>query len=326
MPEGLKILKKVDGGGDSLFESLNEILIEEEICSENKTVQDLRRELVEDILENHKDYGIEMDKYKKKNYMAMKNPGVVPYLDVILAFCKKYEVQVWMHGVGSKPLLFDYCKDKSVSDWPRVHLQNLAGVHFNPMSEKKSFRCNVTNLEELRWRNLVEEKSLKEDQELAEDTLERIKDIFCEDLERVDCNHKQFCNEMVVSANGVKGCTIMDTGAEISIISASVWKAMSEDVSKNALISGKGKTDLVGLGPESYQADFMAKVRIEISGYDFGEFPVAVAKDGVLPCCILLGNNFIKQNNIFLDYHRREIKCRLAGKVQVLHRFSVSVV
>ena len=328
IPDGLRLLKKVDGGGDSLFESLLEVIKEETDIEINKDSTELRQELIDELLTNSKEYELRLDKQLKKDLKSMKYPGVLPVLEVILAFSNLYKVQVWMHS-GSKPVIFDHFKGRSFSDYPRVHLQNLAGVHFNPLMECKKYKINVLRylVEENKWRDLSpssdesNQTKVDIDSEVLEDVAQLMSTNIIENESSLGCSHSGSSYYMSMRANGIPCCAVLDTGAEISILEESIWNQIPQSVRGDICIQAPVKTVLQGLGNNRYPVKGMAVLGLETGTHDLGRFPVAIVETGVLPCCLLLGQNFIKAKSLLLDFDRQEIQHHVDSGTCVIHSF-----
>ena len=88
LPAGIAVIQKVEGGGDSLFESLILCLKGESDVYKGLEIQELRRTLTEELGKIAKEIGLKVNKDLKKKLEAMKQPGQFPLMEIILAFCK----------------------------------------------------------------------------------------------------------------------------------------------------------------------------------------------------------------------------------------------
>ena len=96
LPEGLKVLRMVNGGGDSIVHSLWEVLKhhQEQINPSLLVPADslmLRGELAE---EDPSTYDMKTDKISRNVIRLSRLPGQVPPEEFFLAFCNLYGLQV----------------------------------------------------------------------------------------------------------------------------------------------------------------------------------------------------------------------------------------
>ena len=142
VPIGLTLAKEVRGGGDSLFESLFILLSEIPLGRSTILPRDhyeLRSQLVSEVLENIKQYRPTAKATDLKCFKAMRQPGIFPVNDVIVAASKIYSLRIWVHYGMSSPVVYCFNTGK-VEDLPcnRIHLQCVSGVHYNPLRPMKT--------------------------------------------------------------------------------------------------------------------------------------------------------------------------------------------
>ena len=157
LPPGLRVVRKVDGGTDSLFESLQEVMSETLGLNNNFSTDELRRRLVDELLENPTMYRVKLDKQLRKSLKVMRNPGCMPTLDVLQVFAVKCNCQLWMHIESDKPIIFDGGIGAALSDLVRVHIQLLGGVHFNPVWETPNkYEMSDMEVDKQEWRHTID--------------------------------------------------------------------------------------------------------------------------------------------------------------------------
>ena len=100
-------MRKVDGGADALFETLQEVMSNALGEEYTITADELHRNLRAELLERHTMYGVKLNKELRKSLRVIKSPGLMLTLDVIQVFAVKYNCQVWMHIGSDKPIIFD---------------------------------------------------------------------------------------------------------------------------------------------------------------------------------------------------------------------------
>ena len=145
LPEGLELINQVQGGGDSMFHSL---IIGLQHYKKHRdphmtlplNVQVLRENLVSQVIANPNRYGLDFNKHVKRTLLCMKRPGQLPITELLLVFSDLYKLTVLVHYGISAPILF--CAE-GVDLSARIHLQCLAGIHYNPVQETLLYSSKV---------------------------------------------------------------------------------------------------------------------------------------------------------------------------------------
>ena len=308
-PTGFEVLEKIEGGGDSLFRAIicgveksSEVELGKEIPLEHKQ---LRESVVQHLIDNPKRFNIEIDKDKKLYLKMLKTIGFLPNEEVKMSFVDLYEVELWIfHGIPN-PVV--YKKDEK-KNYPRIYLQCLANVHYNPLIKLDA----------------PERKSDQIDEKYVNVT---IPDIEEQTQVNVVSDHKLSCNHRkipypgcIVNFKDIESCALLDTGAQISAINETTYEKLSwnekvtmiEEVEKLSGVAVGAKTNMIGI----------TKLPLEIEDHNFEAFPFAIVKDDVIPdFCMILGGNFLKKENIEIDLDREnvwindEILTRIKGEV-----------
>ena len=141
LPVGLYVISEVAGGGDSLLLSLH--IISERNLLKREAVSSpihLRELLVGELQNNSERYSITFDRLKRKKLRLMRFPGQLPSVEVLFAFGHFFGCVVLVHFGGNKPVGYFRTTIDIARDAPRVHLQCLAGVHYNPLSETPHYQ------------------------------------------------------------------------------------------------------------------------------------------------------------------------------------------
>ena len=115
----------LNGGGDSLFESiyksLRELVVNKRLDLESPdNCQSIRIDLVNLLIINPKKYGIQWNKNNKNHLEAMKRPGQLPWDAILLAACDRFNVQVWVHHGRQSPVIYQ-SESMEGNDVPIVH-------------------------------------------------------------------------------------------------------------------------------------------------------------------------------------------------------------
>ena len=303
LPPGFRVIEKVDGGGDTMFKSLLVVL------NDLKTVypdlvypdnpNDLRKDLVECLIENHTKLKIKLTKEKSKYLKAMKYPNTLPCEEVLLAVCLLFKVEVWVHHGMKSPIIYKF-DDKTPADRDGrvIHLQCIAGIHFNPMMEMRQNKSLTVKKKNV---NLVMTK--EEPEESKEEIVSTVNVQVEKAMQLCECEHSReedFCN-YVASVAGIGFCALIDTGAQVSAISEALWNRIKDKTSatletaENSLIRGIGKKDTTIIG--------IVQLKLKLLDVDVqSEVPFAVIGLDDMPCCAILGANFISKNQIAINF------------------------
>ena len=87
LPKEIRIIDKVEGGGDSLFESLHMVLEEvaDHITADlPENPLELREEIVTYLIQFATKFNLKLDKHERRLLESMKLPGVMPREEVLL--------------------------------------------------------------------------------------------------------------------------------------------------------------------------------------------------------------------------------------------------
>ena len=126
-PEGLKIVFKPEGGGDSLFECLLEAIKRSKWIGEKqvKTVPQLRDILASELEKNANKFGIELTKESRRKIGELRVFGQ-PVYECLDAFAMRFNCRIILHFGTQFPLVIEYNNEAET-----VNLQWKDKVHFN---------------------------------------------------------------------------------------------------------------------------------------------------------------------------------------------------
>ena len=137
LPDGLEVIRQVEGGGDSMVQSLYIVLQHHRKHCDPEikvpiTFHKLREDLVSKLIADPSRYGLQKSKLLKRSLLCIKKPGQLPITELLLVFSDLYKLTVVIHYGIATPVIFS-AEDVDLTN--RVHLQCLAGVHYNPVQE-----------------------------------------------------------------------------------------------------------------------------------------------------------------------------------------------
>ena len=313
LPDGLRVFKIIPGGGDSLFISLWSIL-QHEVVEGSKPANhlELRKQLVDELLKEPARFGITLNKELKRDFKRMRSEGQLPSWELILVFSWKFKLQVLVHAGMSTPIRFNWGDE----DKPTVHLQSLAGVHFNPVIDMKGNKNFLVYGITKEWRN-SEFKDKNCDNTFIDGMVEcenilepGLESLFTEKEEkRCPCTYQ--CNDFLiwVGMAGVKYCCLLDTGAQISVMDENAWNSYLKTGGTYQLLRDKPETEIQGIGEGIEKILKVVLVPIQLPEVNtVHRIPMGIVKAGVIPYCVILGANFIKLAGIEFDFYRNEIR------------------
>ena len=305
LPEGLRVSEKIEGGGDSMFKALMIVLEYLNATTEDfelpENHQELREKLVTHLANNHSKLKIQLDRQRLKLLKAMRHPGVLPCEEILMAVCDLYKVEIQVHHGMKWPVV--YKTNETSESTKSIHLQCLSGIHFNPVVSRKNVKVPMKD----KLINVIHTKNIEENHEAIDDT-----EGYEEDGVRVmvlthralcKCIHKKEESECtsVVSVGNSKFCALLDTGAQVSLITENVFKQLKQE--NPELPFDELDETLVGVGNQKNKVIGITELKLKILNSEVeSTVPFAIVKTECLPWCALLGLNFLKINKVILDF------------------------
>lgn len=303
LPDGLRIIRRVEGGGDSMIESLFAVMQHHKGKHEcsfllPSSVEQLRAILVNELLANSVKYGFSLGRNRRREILLMRTPGQMMSEELLTVFSNMYGLEVWVHCGMEKPIVHSMGED-SDSSARRVHLQFLAGVHYNPVEEMSEYMPASVGKKGI----LPVPQAVAGYFEPELDSDEGLSVCLIAHTRTCSCRHASKAST-TLSYGDSRFCALLDTGAQVCLVRESTLKrigGMLPDVemepAEGALLDG------VGAGQSSILG--VVHLPIVLVGVRLpGTCPFAVVSDDNIPFCFLLGANFILQHKIALDFTR----------------------
>ena len=307
LPPGLCLLERVPGGGDSLLLSLQLLSQNMKLGSTAvESPQRLREILVDRLLSKPEDFQLKLSKDKRKALRLMRMPGQLPAVEVIYSFSRIFKCVVLVHYGGLQPVIYMAPCVAHADTLPRVHLQCLCGIHYNPVLETD--RYEVPRLQMPHGKPKVIEETVLEEpivtdlsQGLVMET--STVDSWCSSHPRL-----LFCS-LMVSVQGKTACALFDTGAQVSCVAQSLVKQIGAHSVQEGILN------LIGLGQG--KSDVLGFVKLDVSFLDPGtlveQASFAVVEDAVMPCCLIVGADVMEQFGITLNFSDGQYKVMTQG-------------
>ena len=175
----------------------------------------------------------------------MEFPGSVLRDYMIPVFCFLFDVEVWVHCGLKKPVVYRKPGSSGVDGRSSsVHIQCISGLHYNPL-------VAFGSLEHLR--EIKEEVPIVGFCDIGHQVVEGVLSVPLDQpfvYSGVCCKHtKASLSKTVFMVGSFVGCALLDTGAQISLISESVFERLRAQPEKSfsliresVNISGIGST------------------------------------------------------------------------------------
>jgi hypothetical protein len=315
LPSEFTVLE-VKGGGDSLFESLLCTLNKKRIrCAEDKF--QLRIDMVTHLIANHNTYKVEISKGYKKQLEAMKRPGQLPCEALLLVACDLYGIEIWVHHGMPSPVIYRSNRAIGVADGHLVHLQCISGIHFNGILTQDS-KTELHYMIRTKNINGAVDEILENRQDSEPGSDDEELDKFGVNLHQgaKKCEHDLIKDVgCIVEVYGSNYCALVDTGAQVSLISENAWDMLKVDQGHLVLEDASGNI-LTGIDQGVTEVLGIVRLDLKILGVELqSEVPMAVVTGDCLPSCFLLGANFLTKHNIVVDYCKNILGIRDSNKL-----------
>lgn len=288
IPNNLRIAKEIKGGGDSLFKALLYSLKEEAKESKVKIPDDhveLRKMVINEILNNMEKYNIPVNKHEKNRLKVMMNPEQMPCNQALLATAHIFNIEIQVYHNIEIPVV--YRSESENRGLDKIYLQCVSGIHFNPLYAKKDINNEISkNVSFLRGK--PEENDNIEEQEI---------NVIQEKIN--PCYHR-LSPSVIIEVNGEEKCAFLDTGAPVSVIDVEMWNKIKGE---NEQIQTTTRKHISGIGEGRTEIKGIVALNIQINGR-YEQFPFILVDDSCLKCCLLLGMDLMKKEGLVLDFDK----------------------
>ena len=311
LPDGLVIDgQPAPGGGDSLFVSLFKVLTTSGICRLPDTVDGLRVQLVSDLLDQPAKYQLKLDRDSRRMLKVSMTPGQLPPLEVLFAASRIYDVRILVYFWPEQPIIYQYTHESKKS----IYLQCSSGVHFNPLIEVKNYQepdprhCPVNSIRQV-------SQIYCNNRFGTDDVLLDLEfDFDCADVhdeyKSITCGHNLGSQPVVrVSLGLFHTCALLDTGAEISLVSAVTLNAIKNNVEVQRVEETGEICDIVGFSGLRCPIKSVVYLKFNIGSYSMHKcFKFGVVDEGIMPYCFLLGLDFMEEYDLGIDFNSLSCK------------------
>ena len=294
------------GGGDSLFVSLMRSLSSLDNIKLPDNELTLRELLVDELLKNPSKYNLKLNRDSKKQLQLMRYPGQLPSMELLMVASNSFDVAICVYFWPTQPVVYRFKDSK-----PIIHIQCISGIHFNSLTELVNYEPTIVQ------QCLREPTQCSDDDPAGDDdggeTVSSEDDELTKKLLYCDYNirscsheHSPSLPQARLTVGSSQLCCVIDSGSEITIISKGALKSLSDIC--NLEIIDEYVCDIIGCSGaktpvnETVSLDFQFGT-LEVTNQEF-----KIISDEFLPCCVILGCDFLYKYQIGIDLNQNFIK------------------
>lgn len=243
---------------------------------------------------------------------TMLNPGQLPCVEVLLVAAEMFNIEIRVYHGMKQPVIYKKEANKISGNVPILYLQCISLIHYNPFYVRKNIEAHV-NKDDGRLVNMIQANYDSISSDKSEDSsdseeYDEAKSVNCDiNTVAIKCNHEvlPYSQILVYYGNCQLRC-LVDLGAQISLITESRWRDLKNEDNRLRLCNSNNKI----LGVANSQANILGYAQIKLNimtDTESVEIPFAIVKDSTIPCCVVLGINYIKRNAIIIDYENKRL-------------------
>lgn len=309
LPNGLVIDGlPVPGGGDSLFVSVLKSLRSAAIEGVPETDLELREKVVDQMLNHSDKYNVSLDRESRKNLRRMRIAGQLPSYDLLLVVSHLFKIKICVYFWTAQPVIYQYQDYES-----SIFLQCISGIHFNPLIQTHSYITPPVSESSVYTVTIPNVPIVV----CSENDVQSYETPLTDNLFSIDsgiaCNHPVSCLPQVyLSFDDMRLCAIIDSGAEISLVSERALDFLFGD-GKSQEIVPEPSFYVIGLNGETTSIDRSITLPFNVGSNQKFSHKFAIVPHFVFPHCFLLGLDFLFNNNIDIDL--RTNHCKVNGTI-----------
>ena len=295
LPKEFKILQKVEGGGNSLFEAL--LIGMENGWREYQEFPEnhlqLREILVKELIRNPEKYKISNNKSELRRLKQMMYDSQLPCSEVLLAASSLFQLEIRVYHDIKIPVVYLANSDNRDRI---VNLQCISLIHYNPIYTTKK-------LESISY-DKANTLKVKENLTMPECDIEVGNLIEFKTHEQ--CSDHIYSMSTTTLYNGHKMCTLVDTGAQVCLIGSKTWERV-KDGSEDLHVEEGIK--FVGVVGSSTGCLGVTRLKLQIGEVQMEDsFEFAIVEEECLPCCVVIGLNFLEKLGAIINFRESYIE------------------
>ena len=294
LPDGLILMERVPGGGNSIPDSLMAVATHARLVGIPDNSFQLRGVLVSELLRSPDRYGLQSRRNLTQELRLMMHDNQLLCVESLVAFSRLYSCVVLVHYGGEIPVVYS---DKSVklTEIPRIHLQCIAGVHYNPVVETTSYIVPPLLDESLIG---IVNKPVREcvSGPVPDEVLVQYAH------PKADWSSHHAVTHMAsiqVNIGGTAYCALLDSGAQVSCLAEQVC------IDGGCFIDDSHKFSILGLGTSCSPVVGSSEIEFSLGFENVYQCQFAVVKSHFMPFCMILGIDFLQDHNFQLDFANR---------------------
>ena len=287
-PAGLILLgEPIPGGGDSLILSLSRLLRCQDAAVLPRNPSELRHRLVDELQAHPQLYGLGSSTSLKR-LKPMRGDGQLMSFEAVSAFASLTNCIIYVHyGLGI-PLMVGPVAKVGLGQLPRLHLQCLAGVHFNPLEETPEYQAPVVDGSPERDSGFPTGAVSKAQEDVL---MAQWRDTSCPD------HTSHHLTTIMVRISGLELCCLVDSGAQCSCITSGAVHqlGLKPKDTRTPLLYGFG-------GGQGVATEGSVELELELSaGWSIRQ-KLTVVGSRMMPYCVILGVDALQQHRIQMDF------------------------
>ena len=136
-------------------------------------------------------------------------------------------------------------------------------------------------------------------------------------MSEVGCAHDTPMPGTQIVNENMSFCALIDTGAQISLVSEEAWKKLKDN---NELVEVKNNK-ISGIGKQNVNVVGLTRLKVKLVNSELSvEFPFAVVKEGCIPYCFILGAIFLAINDITVSFSKNQLSMTIQ-RMEVITNF-----
>ena len=315
IPRDYMVINRVEGGGNSMFQSLSIAMKEMNDCNvgENHLEEpmEMRKKVIDELLNNIELYKIPNNKYEKNKLKLMKKNNQLPCAEALLAASRIYEIEIRVFHNIPVPVVYNAEPDKAKIT---VYLQCIGFCHYNPLFYKKCDKVVVEN----KYLNTImihNNDNIQFDEEFLD-----VSNLYNDNANENTniCHHNLSDFQVITGYNGQSMCALLDTGSQISIITEDTWERIKQG--DETIVKNSSK--LISIDGKQHNNLGIVNLNINIGNFNVKAFPFCIVERMDLPSCMLIGLNFLEEFKCIIDFNESCLNIDFKYKTMIMHSFN----
>ena len=204
----------------------------------------------------------------------------------LVSIASLYEVEIRVFHDMPTPVVYR----PNTNSGNVIYLQCLSHIHYNPLYCRKA----IKDISDGKLVNMVQNLYHKDDDKFDSnyEDVNLMNEILLKEVTK-ECQHCDLSPSINLSYNFHNLCSLIDSGAQVCLVSNDTWNKVKKG---DEIVHDAEGTSILGLGNRSSNVVGWVNMKLKYSDdCVLSEFPFAIVRDSILPCCLLLGLNFLNK-------------------------------